>query len=199
MEHITPIPPSDFKHAARIIEDYLPGNERFHLDTMYKKYPHLFIGYYLEHGLIGVCFGYPFQEVRPKETERLLLQGIAIAAPYHGAGRGSKLLKYFETAAAKTGDWIISLGSADGYVEGFYLKNGYIPVSLKIEINTSDCLEGYVNESHIIQETIRNDDCMGLYLQVADYDTVDKDSLTKEYKGYHSFFIFEKPVGTTTL
>ncbi len=197
MEDIKVIPLSGYTQAVQLIDAYLPGNDKTFLHLMYQKYNQLFVGYYLDNALIGICFGYPFKEQRPEETTRMLLQGIAMIHPYNGAGRGGKLLRFFENQVKQQGEWIISLGSADGYVERFYLKNGYIPIALKIEINPSDYVKDYFNHVHCIMDIRKAEDSIGLYIQVDDYDSMDKVKLTQEYHGYGSFFIFEKPVYNT--
>ena len=68
--------------------------------------------------LIGIAFGVP---VGPEA----ILQGIAVAQDAAGRGIGSRLLQEFESVCTSAGLGAISLGSADGYVERFYRKNGY--------------------------------------------------------------------------
>ena len=82
--------------------------------------------------IIGVCFGYECRQ------DEFCLDGIAIIHPHNGLGKGGKLLAFFETQVAALGYKKISLGSADGYVEKFYLKNGYTPTELKMYAETND-------------------------------------------------------------
>ena len=61
-----------------------------------------------------------------------MLDGIAIVQPYNAVGRGGKLISLFEQCVSALGYKNISLGSADGYVERFYIKNGYTPVEMNL-------------------------------------------------------------------
>ena len=79
------------------------------------------------------------------------------------------LLRALEGEARRRGYAAVSVGSADGYVERFYRKNGYVPVELKIFAPSGVTV-----------------------LPVVDYDAMDKRSLTAAHGGGHSFFVFRK-------
>ncbi len=132
VETIRNIRSGDLLQAAAFIEEYLPGDSDIFF-RMYEKYPDLFAGCFMEDILIGICYGYPFAEQRPGEIDKMLLRGIAVRFDYQKSGLGSKLLGYFEDQVRKRGRWTISVGSAGGYVDWFYLKNKYVPIKYCIK------------------------------------------------------------------
>ena len=72
--------------------------------------------------VVGVCFG----SVRGDAAG---IAGIAVEHSFAGAGIGSRLLGRFELDARAAGASTISVGSAPGYVEHFYAKNGFLPTN----------------------------------------------------------------------
>ena len=76
--------------------------------------------------IIGIAVG-----KASTETD-VVMELVAIVDEHSGRGYGSQLLVCFENQVAQAGYRRISLGSAGGYVEHFYLKNGYRPKSFTI-------------------------------------------------------------------
>ena len=60
------------------------------------------------------------------------LNGIAVRWDRQRKGYGRQLLRAFEQAAAAYGSPEVSVGSAGGYVETFYMDCGYQPVEYKV-------------------------------------------------------------------
>ena len=118
------------------------------------------------------------------------MDGIAIVEPHNGVGRGGKLLAFFEKQVGSLGYGSISLGSADGYVERFYLKNGYRAVELKILVE-----HGAVWENHpafpVVEIQTQGWDNK-LVINVQDYFAINKEELRAHYGGITAFFVFEK-------
>ena len=71
--------------------------------------------------IVGVCFGTPSNSTEGELT----LDGIAVEADCWQNGIGSALLAEFERRVRDRGYASIGLGSAGGYVDAFYAKNGY--------------------------------------------------------------------------
>jgi GNAT superfamily N-acetyltransferase len=125
--------------ALALVGRYLPGSEDT-LNACVEAAPDLALVCAEGAEIVGVCFA-----ALPHEGEGVVLDGIAIEAERAGDGLGSALLAAFEDAAALAGFSRISLGSAEGYVEHFYEKNGYTPVEFLVttaeEPELDDALE----------------------------------------------------------
>jgi hypothetical protein len=67
------LPEPDLDHALQLAAEYLPDLDQDAFVRMYKRYPDLYIGCYEQDTLIGVCFGFPFTEVRSNEAGKMLL------------------------------------------------------------------------------------------------------------------------------
>jgi len=182
-ETIQVIPPTDYSALATIVAEYLTGTEN--ILEIAKKCPGTTVGYYLGSELIGTAYGFPSEF-----DDGFSLDGIVVVEPYNAAGRGGKLLAFFEQQVAALGYSEISLGSADGYVERFYLKNGYRATELKILVPRGISWENH--PAFPVAEVQTQGEYTKLVLRVDDYFAMDKDALTCHYHGEDSFFIFVK-------
>jgi GNAT superfamily N-acetyltransferase len=169
-----------------IVAEYLPGTGLGDLRKYYDTCPAVFLGYYINGMLEGVVYGF---EVEPGHFS---LDGIAMSWDYKGKGRGSRLIASFEKQVKALGCRKITLGSADGYVEHFYLKNGYTPVEMKIltlnpnwEAKSANCL-------FPVAYTQTQGEYTKLVIPVSDYHGLDKTAFTEYYDGVDSFIIFKK-------
>ena len=118
----------DLARAFEFYKEYVGGRSFAVFKHWYGKYPGLFAVCYRGDKLIGFCWGFPRKRL-------VILSGISIDAKHAGKGLGSRLLKDWEKRIKKQfGKTRISLGSASGYVERFYLKNGYKPVSVHVKL-----------------------------------------------------------------
>lgn len=172
MEECKIIRDEDYGAFEAIMNDYLPGNSAEKVLGMYRKYRDAFVGYYKEDNLIGICYGWPRSE-EVAEDSSFSIVGIAIVHPNHAQGRGAKLLSYFEQKVKEMGFTKVSVGSADGYVEKFYMQNGYIPKEYKV---LRDGQDTYV---HLLSSPM-------------DYERLNKEEILRQVDGYHGFIVFEK-------
>ena len=83
--------------------------------------PGVSLGCLLAGGVVGIAYGGPAR----RQPGCLILRGIAVAGAHAQKGRGSLLLYRFEEQARAAGFNTVSVGSAGGYVDRFYAKNGY--------------------------------------------------------------------------
>lgn len=172
MEQCKTISQDDYLSFLKIMDEYLPGDNEEQIYRMYKKYHSAFVGYYLEDILIGICYGWPRSEV-VEDDFSFSLSGIAIIHPHNSQGRGSKLISYFEESVKGMGYNNVSVGSADGYVEKFYMQNGYKPVQYKVLREGKDT---YIHPLNSIE----------------DYQQLNKDNIMENVNGYHGFVVFDK-------
>ena len=184
METVKIIPKSDYPYLKQIAEEYLSLSN---LEKICEQFPSAVVGYYIGDKMVGVCYGVEIN------SENFMLDGIAIVQPYNAKGRGGKLISLFEQNVAALGYKNISLGSADGYVERFYIKNGYTPIELKI-YSQDDWKEKSENSKYPIAYTQKEGDKTKLVIKVIDYNSMNKAEITEYYNGTDSFFVFEKNI-----
>ena len=185
METVKPIPAEDYGALAAIADEYL-GQDPAALQAMYRAAPGAFAGYYIDDALVGCCYG------KSGDGGSFALEGIAVVHPYHARGRGGKLLAFFEKAVAALGYTHIGLGSAGGYVERFYMKNGYRPTALKILVEGDGWRQKQGACSYPVTAVETQGPYTKLVLSAADYANMNKDEIAAQYGGVESFFIFEK-------
>ncbi len=186
MEIVQGISQGDYSRAENIVREYLPDTEPEKLRAMYAEFSRAFLGYYIDGLLIGLCYG------APADAARFTLSGIAIMHPYNAQGRGAKLIGKFEEAAFSLGYARISLGSGDGYVERFYMKNGYTAVALKILTERGDWKEKANGYAFPVASVETQGEYTKLVISVTDYCAMNKRAIQDYYGGVHSFFVFEK-------
>ena len=87
------------------------------------------LGFLLAGGVVGIAYGGPAR----RQPGCLILRGIAVAGAHAQKGRGSLLLYRFEEQARAAGFNTVSVGSAGGYVDRFYAKNGYRCVAYLVD------------------------------------------------------------------
>ena len=184
MEMIKVVPKSDYAALESVAEEYLSGAEE--VKDICRDYPTAVAGYYINGELVGCCYG------KGGDDGYFSLEGIAIVHPHHAQGRGGKLIAFFENCVSKLGYTRIDLGSADGYVERFYLKNGYTPVALKILVEGDDWKKKQQDYAFPVAEVQTQGEYTKLVLTVDDYTAMNKDEITQYYGGVESFFVFEK-------
>jgi len=184
MEIIKEISNTDFNEFNAIVQEYLPGTDE---DELVRKYNNngIFTGYYLDSKIIGVCFGIG------EDKSNFSLSGIAIVHPYNMQGRGGHLLKYFEAVVKSKGYKNISLGSGDGYVERFYLKNGYKLQSLKI-LTENDMWKEKKDHQFPITRIETQGQYTKLVIENIKYEDTDKRIICDFYCGSDCFYVFEK-------
>jgi GNAT superfamily N-acetyltransferase len=187
MENIKEIAPVDLEQFNSIVQEYLPGTSKDELYEMYHTHNSLFTGYYIENKLTGVCFG------KSIDKDNFQLVGIAIIHPFNKQGRGGKLLKYFEDRVKIRGFTRISLGSADGYVEHFYLKNNFAVSSLKI-LTDNDEWKEKTSDTFPISRVETQGNYTKLVVENINYESTDKQEICKYYGGFTCFYIFEKNI-----
>lgn len=128
--------------------DYLPGSSPEKMRKYADVFPELFIALMLGSEVVGVAFGW---HRKPEHNDdSFVLDGIAVKHGYTRSGYGRQLLSAIEKAAKNYGAETVSVGSAGGYVEKFYIACGYTPKEYKVWKNgapeiekTFDSLQDY--------------------------------------------------------
>ena len=114
-----------------ILKEYLPDSEEKAWKEKATIYPRTFLVILHKKEVVGAAYGWA-RENEDRNRKTFVLNGIAVKDAYRRSGLGTRLLQAFERAAKEYGAAVISVGSAGGYVEKFYLNNGYQPTEYKI-------------------------------------------------------------------
>ena len=114
-----------------ILKEYLPDSEEKAWKEKATIYPRTFLVILHKKEVVGAAYGWA-RENEDRNRKTFVLNGIGVKDAYRRSGLGTRLLQAFERAAKEYGAAVISVGSAGGYVEKFYLNNGYQPTEYKI-------------------------------------------------------------------
>jgi len=124
----------------RMVEEYLPDSDPTQLRDYATLFPKAFLVLLENEEVIGVAFGWHRKLTVPEDVS-FVLNGIAVHHDKQQNGYGKQLLQAFEQAAKEYGAPTVSLGSAGGYVERFYIDCGYTPAEYKIWENGAPVVE----------------------------------------------------------
>lgn len=111
--------------------EYLPDSDPQRMERFARAWPGAFLALVDGSDVLGVAFGWPRRVVDPAD-DAFQLSGIAVRWEHWRRGLGRRLLAAFEAAAAGYGAARVSVGSAGGFVEEFYLACGYAPRQYKV-------------------------------------------------------------------
>lgn len=145
---------SDRTAFEKLSAEYLPGSDLDVVRERSKKYGKAFLTAKVNGEVIGAAFGWE-RRIAVPEDDSFCLDGIAVKEQFHRMGIGRKMLKIFESAAAEYGCDSVSVGSAGGYVERFYISCGYVPKEYKL------CTD----EGIVLVKTFRN---------ISDYESYER-------------------------
>lgn len=154
----------------------------------YRDRPELLIGAYLDGELVGHCLGCPHSEVQ------LRLAGIGVKVPYQRQGIGSSLLTSFEERASRLGFERISLGSAGGYVDEFYVGHGYTPTSVLVRMGPEETIRDELRERFDIVESRIESGASKCYIAVDGYDPASLAEVQEAFDDPQAIYIMEKVI-----
>lgn len=137
---ITPLTPDTVPAFYSLVEEYLPDSDPAQLKEYAKLFPKAFLVLLQDAEVIGVAFGWD-RKLRFPEDDSFVLNGIAVRSDKQRNGYGKLLLQAFEQAVKEYGAPSVSLGSARGYVEQFYIDCGYTPTEYKVWENGAPVVE----------------------------------------------------------
>lgn len=119
------------KEFFALAAEYLPGSDQDRMRKFAAIFPESFLAMMDGNEVIGVAFGWLRSKEFPDDSS-FMLDGIAVRCDHQRNGCGKRLLAAFEKAAVRYGAFDVSVGSAGGYVEKFYIDCGYIPLEYKV-------------------------------------------------------------------
>ena len=168
---INVIDKNTFPQFQKLVREYLPDTEEEQLLFHFEEFPWSYLGLLLQQKLIVFVCGWEIKV--GKETGQFVLQGIAIDWEHKANGLGGVLLNRWEKEVFQRGYASVSVGSADGYVEKFYIRQGYVPKQYKAFDNQG---RAHVKEIESPEQ----------------YHTVDRDAVILAADGNKGFIVFEK-------
>ena len=144
MPHLIQLHPSISEAFYALAAEYLPDSDPDVMKSRAALYPKAFIAAMDEDQVVGVCYGWP-RQLDCLDDPSFTLAGIAVTWSYQRQGIGRQLLSAFAQAALEAGCAIVSVGSAGGYVEKFYIASGFVPTQYKVWIDGTPRLEKLFN------------------------------------------------------
>lgn len=187
MVDIRTVDESDLADFRRLHNTYVGRNES--LETVrhwYREHPELLVGAYDDDQLVGHCLGIPRSE---GEVE---LNGIAVDQPYQRRGMGTKLLSAFEDRVSSRGFQRVSLGSAGGYVDEFYIENGYSPDSVLVRLDPDVDSQDYTEMGYEIGDERMDDGLKNLYVEAEEFDPGFLEEIRQVFEDPEALYIMSK-------
>ena len=118
--------------ATELAAEFLGDSGAAALAADFATHPGLAMSLTVDGAVAGVAFGHA------DGAGGATLEGITVDDAHTAHGLGSALLACFEEAAGHLGYRNVNLGSGDGYVEHFYVKNGYQQTEYMVVIPDGD-------------------------------------------------------------
>ena len=137
---IFPLTPEYEAAFYALAAEYLPDSDPDRMRRFARLYPQAFLALTVDGQLIGAAFGWPRRHADPADAS-FTLDGVCIAWDHWRKGYGRRLLAAFEDAARTYGAPAVSVGSAGGFVEEFYLACGYRPREYKAWVDGAPVVE----------------------------------------------------------
>lgn len=185
----SPLTADQLAAAAELATEFLDESGAAGLASDFAAHPELAVTLTVDGVVAGVAFGHP------DGGGGATLEGITVDDAYTACGLGSLLLARFEQAAACAGYRDVNLGSGGGYVEHFYIKNGYRQTEYMVVIPDVDRQFLDLDGLDVLRE--RHQESNGLVLNIAapeGYSPARKAELGARLHASEVCCIFSKPV-----
>lgn len=185
-----PLTPGQRAAAVELATEFLGPSGADALLADFAAFPALAIALTIDGTVAGVAFGHP------NGDDGATLEGITVDDAYTARGHGSLLLARFEQAAAGAGYRNVSLGSGGGYVEHFYLKNGYQQTEYMVVIPGADRQHLDLDGLEVLRERHWAPDDLVLNIATPQgYSPAVKSALEQRLQASEVCCIFCKPIG----
>lgn len=187
MVSIRGLPESDLTEAIGLHNQYTAQDRSLEeFRSRFQETPSLFIGAYDDADLIGICLGWP------TDSGVVQLVGIGVAPDRRGRGIGSRLIEQFEASAGELGMQKITLGSAGGAVDRFYVTHGYSPSKILVRGTTETLPSDYRTLGFDVVEEHSEGDSLKIYLGVDEYDPTELQTVRDRFQDEEAIYIMEK-------
>jgi GNAT superfamily N-acetyltransferase len=157
--------------------------------SWYEEVSSLFLFAVEEDEVIGVSTG------RPRGERGVGVAGIGVRSDRRGEGIGTRLVRRFEEAARRIGTDRISVASAGGRVDEFYIDNGFEPEKILV-MNPERGPEEYDATDFDIEWDRNEDGSRKCYVTVTGYDPTVLETARDEFNDDHAIYIMAKKLPT---
>lgn len=183
---IKKLPEKDLDEAYALDKKYVHEDSTLdEFKKFYQENPKLYVGCYEEGELIGLVYG-------STKEDFVILNSIAVRGDYWRKGIGSKLLKKFEEQVKKLNATKISVVAAEGWVENFYLKNGFELVAFFVQIKKNKLPKDYKKFGYKIVKEKEDMDKKILFIETKELSTKDRETIRKKFNAEQVNYLFEK-------
>lgn len=163
--------------AYDIRKHYLDDEPFDRCVSVWRAFADLCVGCFRSGRLIGIAYGYPHW-TNPTEV---ILSGIAITEDFVGQGHGSHLLRFFGQQVVGSEYEAVSVGSAGGYVDHFYMKNGYEPIEFVFWVESDFALSPAMQTNYSIQDEPLEDGTRRLSVRISSLDEELRERLLADF------------------
>lgn len=153
--------------------------------SWYEAVPDLFLFAVEGDEVVGVCTG------RPSGERDVSLAGIGLEPDRRGEGIGTRLLERFEDNARAIGVERISVASAGGRVDDFYVDNGFRPEKILV-MNPAAGPADYADVDFDVEWDRNEDGSRKCYVDVTEHDPAVLEAVRNEFGDDHAIYIMAK-------
>lgn len=153
--------------------------------SWYEAVPDLFLFAVEGDEVIGVCTG------RPGGERDVSLAGIGLEPDRRDEGIGTRLLERFEENARAIGVERISVASAGGRVDDFYVDNGFEPEKILV-MNPAAGPADYADVDFDVEWDRNEDGSRKCYVDVTERDPAVLETVRNEFGDDHAIYIMAK-------
>lgn len=196
MVDVRRVPESDFDVVYSLLCARVGDRDRSLVREWYDAHPELFRAAYhdedadVDTGAHEVVVGFALG--RERRASSVELAGIGVREPHTRRGIGSRLLTAFEDAAADLGFDRVSLGSAGGYVDDFYLANGYEPESILVRLHPEDVPDDVRDLGFDVLRERTDDSVRKFYVAPNGHDPERVDAVREAFGDPDAIYVMEK-------
>lgn len=186
MVEIAPVHADEVPAVAELRSQRLEDTAVESVREWRREHPGLVVGAYADGELVGFATG------DDGYGDCAHLNGIGVRKSHTCRGIGSALLDRFEAEAAAAGFPCVSLGSAGGYVDEFYLANGYEAESVLVRLDPDDVPADYADRGYEIVEERLDEGFRKLYVGVDEHDFDFVESVREDFDDPEAIYIMRK-------
>lgn len=155
--------------------------------SWYEAVPALFLFVVAGDEVIGVSTG------RPRGDREASLAGIGIEPDRRGEGIGTRLFERFEDNARESGIERLSVASAGGRVDSFYIDNGFSPEKILV-MDPDEGPENYADTEFDSEWDTNEDGSRKCYVDVTEHDPAFLETVRTEFDDDHAIYIMGKEI-----
>jgi len=172
---------------ARALHNRFTGQDKSRetIRSWYEDVPALFLLAVDDGSVIGVTTG------RLWEAGEASLAGIGLEPGRRGEGIGTRLVEQFEANAREAGIERLTVASAGGYVDRFYLDCGFSPERILV-MNPAGGPENYADSAHDLTWARNEDGSRKCYVEVTEHDPGVLNDVREEFGDDEAIYIMAK-------